>query len=82
MLLEAEGFDACEFAGGRPFLDGARPADGDCLVLDLNMPGMSGFEVLAELRRRGEGLPVIIVTGHADASTRRRAVAGGALAVL
>jgi two-component system, LuxR family, response regulator FixJ len=82
LLFEAEGLASYQFAGGRPFLDGARPADGDCLILDLNMPGISGFEVLAELRRRGDGLPVIIVTGHADASTRRRAVARGALAVL
>jgi two-component system, LuxR family, response regulator FixJ len=82
LLLEAEGFDACEFAGGQPFLDGVSPADGDCLLLDLNMPGMNGFEVLAELRRRGDELPVIIVTGHANAAARSRAAAGGALAVI
>src|SRR5271166_3321644 len=82
LLLDAEGFDAREFAAGRLFLNGVRPADGDCLILDLNMPGMNGFDVLAELRRRGAGLPVIIVTAHADAATRSRAAAGGALAVL
>ena len=81
-LLEVEGFEACEFAGGRPFLDGVRATDGDCLILDLNMPGMNGFDVLAELRRRGAGLPVIVVTAHADPATRSRAAAGGALAVL
>ena len=82
LLLEAEGFEAREFAAGRTFLDRERPADGDCLILDLTMRGMNGFEVLAELRRRGDSLPVIIVTAHADSTTRRRAAAGGALAVI
>ena len=82
-LLEVEGFEACEFVGGRPFLDGVRATDGDCLILDLTMPGMNGFEVLRELRRRGgDNLPVIIVTAYADSATRSRAAAGGALAVL
>jgi two-component system response regulator FixJ len=82
LLLEAEGFEAREFAAGRVFLDGVSPADGDCLILDINMPGMNGFEVLAELRRRGESLPVIVVTARADAATRSRAEAGGAFAVV
>src|SRR6516165_5672748 len=81
-LLEAHGFEAREFAGGRTFLNGARPADGDCLILDLTMPGMKGFEVLAELRRRGNSLPVIIVTAHADPATRSRAAVGGAFGLV
>jgi two-component system, LuxR family, response regulator FixJ len=82
LLVEVEGFDAREFGDGRAFLDQVRPVAGDCLVLDLHMPGMNGLDVLAELRRRGDGLPVIIVTALADATTRRRALAGGALAVI
>ena len=82
LLLEIEGFDAQEFAGGRPFLDAARPVDGDCLILDLHMPGMSGLEVLEELRRRGDRLPVIVVSGHLNRTARTRALAGGALAVI
>src|SRR5215469_11798213 len=82
LLLEAEGFEACEFAAGTAFLDIVRPAEGDCLILDLTMPGMNGFEVLAELRRRGDSLPVIIVTAHADPATRSRASAGGAFGLV
>jgi two-component system, LuxR family, response regulator FixJ len=81
-LLEAEGFDRREFADGRTFLNSRRPADGDCLILDLTMPGMNGFEVLAELRRRGDSLPVIIVTAHADPTIRSRAATAGALAMV
>ena len=82
LLLEAEGFDAQEFAAGRPFLDAARPVTGDCLILDVHMPGMSGLEVLEELRRRACRLPSIVVTAQADGTTRARALAGGDLAVL
>ena len=83
LLLGAEGLEAREFAAGRTFLEDERPADGDCVILDLTMPGMNGFEVLRELRRRGgDNLPVIIVTAHADSATRNRAAASGALAVL
>jgi two-component system, LuxR family, response regulator FixJ len=82
LLLETEGLEARDFAAGRPFLDGTRPVGGDCLILDVNMPGMNGLEVLEELRRRGDALPVIIVTAHADAVTRHRAMAAGAVALL
>ncbi len=82
LLLEAEGYDAREFAAGRPFLDDAQPANGDCLILDVHMPGMSGLDVLEELRRRGHQLPTIIVTARLDDITRNRALAGGALAVV
>jgi FixJ family two-component response regulator len=82
LLLEIEGFEAEGFAAGRPFLDAARPVDGDCLILDLHMPRMSGLEVLAELRRRGDRVPVIILTAVSDILLRQRALAGGAFAVL
>jgi two-component system response regulator FixJ len=82
LLLEAEGFAACEFAAGRLFLDDVQPANGDCLILDVNMPGMSGLDVLEELRRQGQQLPIIIITARLDNATRNRALAGGALAVV
>ena len=82
LLLEAEGFAAREFAAGTPFLQAVRPADGDCLILDINMPGKSGFEVMEELRRRGDEAPVIIVTAQTDDATRARAIAAGASALL
>lgn len=82
LLLEAEGFAAQDFSTGPRFLETARPADGDCLILDINMPEMNGHEVLAELRRRGDPLPVIIVTARSDDATRARAIAAGATALL
>jgi CheY-like chemotaxis protein len=46
------------------------------------MPGMSGFEVLETLRRRGSDLPVIIVTGQPSKAAEQRAKAAGVLAVV
>jgi two-component system, LuxR family, response regulator FixJ len=82
LLVECEGFEAHDFVSGRSFLDAVRPADGDCLVLDINMPGMNGFEVLDELRRRGDRLPVIVITAWPDSATRSRARAAGVAAFL
>jgi two-component system response regulator FixJ len=85
LLVECEGFEATDFASGRRFLDAVRPAggdDGDCLILDLNMPGMNGFEVLEELRHRGHRLAVILITAWPDPASRSRARAAGAVALL
>src|SRR5215467_5852466 len=78
LLLECAGFEALEFASCREFLDVDRSGDGDCLILDLHMPEMSGIE---EMRQRGETLPAILITGRLDA-TLERACAAGALAVV
>ncbi|HEU0217558.1 MAG TPA: response regulator [Stellaceae bacterium] len=82
LLLEGEGFAARDFASGRLFLDAVRPASGDCLVLDVNMPDMNGFDVFNELRRRGDALPIIFITAWPDPMLRSRARAAGAFALL
>jgi two-component system response regulator FixJ len=85
LLVECEGFEARDFASGRRFLDAVQSAggdDGDCLILDLNMPGMNGFEVLEELRRRGDRLAVIVVTAWSDPASQSRVQAAGAVALL
>src|SRR5262245_45501701 len=49
------------------------------LVLsDINMPGMSGLEMLPELRARRPDVPVIMITAYGDADTRRKAIERGA----
>ena len=53
LLLECEGFEAREFASCLEFLNAGRGGDGDCLVLDLHMPEMSGIELLEGMRQRG-----------------------------
>jgi FixJ family two-component response regulator len=81
LLLECAGFEARELASCREFLN-AGQCDGDCLILDLHMPEMSGIELLEAMRRRGDILPVILITGRLEAMIRERARAAGALAVV
>jgi two-component system, LuxR family, response regulator FixJ len=82
VLLECEGYQIREFASAREFLAAEGTGDGDCLILDIHMPGMSGIELLETMRERGDMRPVIIISGRADAWTRKRAHAAGALAVV
>jgi FixJ family two-component response regulator len=61
------------------FLSGYRP---DCLLLDLEMKGIGGYEVLRHICGTAHNFPVIIITGHADAGHRQEAFRLGADACL
>lgn len=68
-LLESDGYRVVTYDTAELFLLEADPAAATCLVLDVRLPGMSGLELQQELKQRGESLPSIFVTGHADART-------------
>ena len=53
-----------------------------CLLLDVRMPRMTGLELQSRLRDEGRPLPIVMVSGHADATTTERAMSAGAVAVL
>ena len=79
-LLRASGFDVRLFATGADFmahLDGV-----DCVILDLHLPGMSGFEVQEALAARGADVPVVVLTGNDTPANRSRSLANGARAFL
>jgi len=65
-LLTALGYVALAWSSPADFLENATLEPGDCLLLDIRMPGMGGFELLTLLRARGETAPVVLVTGHCD----------------
>ena len=81
-LLEAEGW-ACETcADGAAFLArlGDWPPDAcGCVVLDVLMPGKSGFDVQAHLNARRIDMPIIFITGYGDVPAAVRAMKGGAV---
>lgn len=78
-LLESAGVAAEAFESARAFLDAHRPERSGCLIADMRMPDMDGLELQEELNRRNAGLPVIVVTGHADVPLAVRAMKAGAV---
>ena len=62
MLLESYGIVAHPYASGVAFLRDLPPEHG-CLLVDVNMSGMNGLELLDELHERGIAIPVIVMTG-------------------
>jgi signal transduction histidine kinase len=54
----------------------------DCVVLDVEMPGMGGFDALAELQRRSPEIPVVMLSGFSNETVLDRAMTGGAAALL
>jgi two-component system response regulator AdeR len=78
--LTAEGFDTAEAENGVEALNQSQRLHPALLLLDMEMPRMGGFEVLATLRERlsGRGIPVIIVTSLDDAETESRCIELGA----
>ena len=86
-LLEPEGFIIRPFESADAFLahleeNFSGNTGPCCLLLDLNMPGKSGMELLAALAERKSGLPVIVMTGNIDERTKTKALMGGAIAFL
>ena len=67
--LEREGFDVGEAETGQAALDAVGSGGADCVLLDVHLPDMSGFEVLSQLRRSSD-VPVILVTGAHSESER------------
>jgi FixJ family two-component response regulator len=81
-LLESGGFKVSPFSSGRDFLRSKRPEGASCLVLDVQLPGLSGLDLQRELRKRGSTMPVIFITGHGDIPMSVRAIKAGALEFL
>jgi|MudIll2142460700_1097286.scaffolds.fasta_scaffold117520_2 DNA-binding response OmpR family regulator len=81
-LLLCRGFRVEEYARGEELLAalGCHPLD--CVLLDLHLPGLNGFDVLEAFQARHIAAPVIVLTAHDEPGTRERAQALGALAYL
>jgi len=82
-LLREFGFEARAFPSAEKFLvsESVGPAN-CCLLLDIAMPGMTGFELQQELKVRGQNIPIIFITAQKDDTVRRRAMEQGAVGVL
>ena len=81
-LVRAAGFEVETFSSGAEFLAADQPRRPECLVLDLRMPHVSGFDVQQALSLAGRRLPVVVITGDDNAESRERALRLGARAYL
>ena len=68
-LLHATDFTARTFASAEEFLEHGRPHHFDCLIADINLPGMSGVELLQALCANGRPPPTVLITGRDDPAT-------------
>ena len=78
-LLRSAGLTAKTFASGEEFLASPPPKTPSCLLLDVNLPGVSGLDVQQKLAKAAVHVPIIFLTGHGDIPTTVRAVKAGAV---
>jgi len=81
-LLREFGFTARAFSSGQQFLSSDYVGETKCLILDVAMPGMSGLDLQLVLKRHGQAIPIIFITGQNDEKVRERAFRQGAVKFL
>lgn len=81
-LLSLRGYHVADFDTGDALLAACGETPIRCIILDLHMPGMNGFEVLERLTERSHAPPVIVITGHDQAGNAERVTSLGARAYL
>jgi FixJ family two-component response regulator len=81
-LLDAAGFTTRCFTSASALLDDPNACAADCLVLDVHLPDMNGFELQRKLHAAGSIAPVVVITAHDDPMHRRAAQEIGAYAYL
>jgi FixJ family two-component response regulator len=81
-LLRSAGFNVQTFASAQAFLTSRRPEAPSCLVLDVQLPGLSGLDLQQELAKVQCQIPIIFITGHGDIPMTVRAMKAGAIEFL
>jgi DNA-binding response OmpR family regulator len=72
-ILQVGSFEVVSFASAEAALDAGAAASADALVLDIHLPGMSGFELYRRLALSGEALPAIFITARDEPAVRDEA---------
>src|SRR5262249_51512381 len=78
-LVRSVGYDVRAFASAQEYLTTRRPDVPSCLVLDVQLPGLSGLDLQAELAKTDTPTPIIFLTGHGDIPMTVRAIRAGAM---
>ena len=78
-LLRSANLDAETFSSAEEFLTSPRQKENACIIIDIEMPGLTGFDLLERLAAEGTRIPVIAVSAHDDTETREHARELGAV---
>jgi FixJ family two-component response regulator len=78
-LMRSAQFHVETFASAEEFLASDRLHDTACLILDVHLPGISGFELQHRLNMERRPIPIVFITAHADETSRQRALESGAI---
>jgi FixJ family two-component response regulator len=81
-MVESFGYAPATFGSAGEFLKSDKLPDASCLILDVQMPGMSGLELHDELVAKGRRIPTIFVTAFPDRRVRERALRAGGVCFL
>jgi FixJ family two-component response regulator len=82
LLIGSFGFRAAAFESADAFLRSGQLHDTACLIVDVQMPGMTGLQLQSQLAAQGCGIPVIFITAYDNKESLRRAMQAGAVAFL
>ncbi|MDF0581558.1 response regulator transcription factor [Bradyrhizobium yuanmingense] len=81
-LLESRGYNVHTFASAEEFLSSTDSSDTSCVIADVQMPLMSGIDLLMKMRAQGSATPFIFITAFPDEGVRVRALDAGAICFL
>jgi FixJ family two-component response regulator len=81
-FLRSHGYTVQAYSSAEDFLRSGRLNDTSCVIADVQMPGMSGLELLTTMRAQGHGAPFIFITAFPDDTIRARALQAGAICFL
>jgi FixJ family two-component response regulator len=81
-LLRSLGYTAAAFASAEDFLQSEQLSTTDCLISDIQMPGLSGIDLQRRLIADGHRMPIIFITAFPDERVRARALGAGAIGFL
>jgi FixJ family two-component response regulator len=81
-LMRAAGFEPEAFSCADDFLRSGHLQRTDCLIADVQMPGMSGIELHGHLVQSGSAIPTVLITAYPDVKARDRAIAAGVICYL
>jgi FixJ family two-component response regulator len=81
-LLRARALEVRTYTSARDFLTALPEGLPECLIVDLQMPEMTGLELQRHLTRSGVQIPTIVITAHNEAGARERSESAGAAAFL